>query len=124
MIKCCKAAKGEIIGPVEATILRWVLHAIGPVALAFDVASDFTPPSHILLLRLLILHDVIIHSVEFDSLVLLLTNFQIKLLSLAFSLIHKYIKLTIAGGCLRAILVTFEKIRRLLHLGIVDYSLL
>ena len=121
MIKCCKAAKGEIIGPVEAAILCWVLHSIGPVALAFDVTSDFTPPSHILLLRLLILHDVIIHSVEFDSLVLLL---QIKLLSLAFSLIHKYIKLTIAGSCLRAILVTFEEVRRLLHLGIVDYSLL
>ena len=115
MAERCKAAEGQVVGPVEATILSWVLHAVGPVALALDIVGDLTPPAHVLLLGLLVLHDLIVHPIEFNGFIFLLL----------FGLLNEVVKLAIPGRCLRAIFMSIEEAGHLLLLlGRVVYGLL
>ena len=114
MTERCKAAECQVVGPVEAAILGRMLHSIGPVTLALDVVGDLTPSTHVLLLWFLVLHDLVVHAIEFNGFIFFLL----------LCLMQEVVELTITSCRLRTILMTVEKIGRLLLLCRVVHCLL
>ena len=114
MTERCKAAECQVVGPVEAAILGRMFHSIGPVALALDVVGDLTPSTHVLLLWFLVLHDLIVHAIEFNGFIFFLL----------LCLMQQVVEFTITSCRLRTILMTVEKIGRLLLLCGVVHCLL
>lgn len=74
MAKCGETTEGHVIGPVEASEVLRVLHALGPVRLRFEILGDL--PALLLILRLgrlLVLHQCAIKHVHFEGLLLFLS---------------------------------------------------
>ena len=67
-----KATECHIICPIETSIVLWMLHALGPVRLRFEILGDLLALRLVLLLRLLVLHQSAIEHVHFVCLLSLL----------------------------------------------------
>ena len=57
MTQRCEATEGQVVGPVETAIVGWMFHPRRPVVLTLQVLGELLSTHHVLLVRLLLLHE-------------------------------------------------------------------